>query len=54
MMGMKRFKTEGAAGKFAAGVLKNYGYNASVFKETKNGKSRYAVINPRSIGLKKL
>ena len=55
-MGAKEFKTKRAAGKYAYGVYKNYGFDASIFEVThrKTGKKKYAVINPRSYGMKKV
>jgi len=56
MMGNKEFKTKSAAGRYAHGVYKNYGFDASVFEVTnrKTGKRKYAVINPRTLGMKRI
>jgi len=55
-MKAREFKTKAQAGRYAGGIYRNFGFDASVFEVTnkKTGKKKYAVINPRAAGMRRI
>ena len=52
----KKFKTKSSAGKYAAKVYRDYGFDAGIYriKNKKSKKVSYGVLKPKSAGLMRL